>query len=689
MDPDGRGRTDRIARVLAGFDEMMQLLAASHAPEFIETSMTMSQAKAVYLIATTGRLGLSELAARLGVGASTASEVVERLVEAGLVGRADDPLDRRHVVLTVTPDGLATLQRMRELNSRQMRTLLDRIGDDDLVVVESAVRIFTAAAADVRRRDHTKGRLVSRLSELAIAKRSVTLLLAGALFIAGISAWSSLQQELLPDIDFPVISVIAPYPGAGSQDVADQVTEPIERAISGVPRLEVLQSTSANSVALVVAQFSFGTDVKETLAQIQQNLDATQLPPSVDPTASAFNLNQSPVIVASIAATSEDGLPAVAEIARTEIVPQILGLDGVSRADVTGGIEQQVLVTLDPEKLAAANISSQQVVGVLQANNLTFPAGQLSADETQIPVTTIGRFTSIDQIRGPRGRCHARADRADRPADDADAGHDRRARDGRVVGRRDDRLRPDERSAGPRPDRHEDLHGEHGRRRRGGRGDPRRHRGSSPERPDGHDRQRSVHVHQGVPRRPAPRRRARRGLRDPHDLPVPWQHPLDARRGDQHPALDRHRARRHAARRDQPEHHDPGRPGGRRRAGRRRRDRRPREHLSAQIDRGGSTHRGHPRATRGGRRDHRQHPDDRRGVPADRVRRRPRQPVLPAVRADGHVRPAGVAHLRPDCRPRARLPVHRSGLHRGRRERRAQALVLGPGLHAAREPGPA
>ena len=71
---------------------------------------------------------------------------------------------------------------------------------------------------------------MSRLSEFAVAKRSVTLLLAGALFIAGIFAWGSLKQELLPDIEFPVITVIAPLPGTGAADVAEQVTKPIERA---------------------------------------------------------------------------------------------------------------------------------------------------------------------------------------------------------------------------------------------------------------------------------------------------------------------------------------------------------------------------------------------------------------------------------------------------------------------------
>ena len=119
---------------------------------------------------------------------------------------------------------------------------------------------------------------MSRLTEFAVSKRSVTLLFAGALFVAGISAWGSLKQELLPDIEFPVITIVAPYPGAGAEDVAEQVAEPIERAVGGVPRLESLQSTSANSVSLVVALFSFGTDVDEVEAEITDNLRNAGLP---------------------------------------------------------------------------------------------------------------------------------------------------------------------------------------------------------------------------------------------------------------------------------------------------------------------------------------------------------------------------------------------------------------------------
>ena len=241
---------------------------------------------------------------------------------------------------------------------------------------------------------------MSRITEFAVRRRSVTLLLAAALFLAGIYSWGNLQQELLPDIEFPVITVIAPYPGAGALDVTDQVTRPIERAISGVPRLEGLQSTSANSISVVVARFSFGTNVKEARTAIEQNLSSVGLPQNVTPQVTALNINQSPVIIASISGSGEDGLQEAARIARTDIVPSLQGLEGVGSVDVTGGLEQRVYVTLDPAKLGDAGVSVQQINGVLAANNLTLPAGQLPQDGTNIPVTTTSRFGSLDDIQG-------------------------------------------------------------------------------------------------------------------------------------------------------------------------------------------------------------------------------------------------------------------------------------------------
>ena len=181
--------------------------------------------------------------------------------------------------------------------------------------------------------------------------------------------------------------------------MTQQVTKPVENAIAGVPRLEQMHSTSSNSISLVVAQFGYGTDVKATTQAIQDAITKAKLPATASPTVQALNINSSPVVIASIAATGTSGLDQVGNIAQTEIVPEIQGIEGVARADLTGGLEQRVFITLDPAKLAAASITAQQIVGVLQANNLTVPSGQLPADGSSVPVSTIGTFTSVEQVR--------------------------------------------------------------------------------------------------------------------------------------------------------------------------------------------------------------------------------------------------------------------------------------------------
>jgi len=143
--PDSREAD--IVRILDGYETLMQRLVGAHLPEFMEVAVTMSQAKVLYTVLVAGSLRLSELAGRLGVSLSTTSAQVDRLVELGLLDRHDDPADRRQVAISVTPDGATQLERFRELNSVQLRRLLDRVDDGDLRVVADGLRILSDAAA--------------------------------------------------------------------------------------------------------------------------------------------------------------------------------------------------------------------------------------------------------------------------------------------------------------------------------------------------------------------------------------------------------------------------------------------------------------------------------------------------------------------------------------------------------------
>ncbi|HSK93177.1 MAG TPA: efflux RND transporter permease subunit [Candidatus Angelobacter sp.] len=235
------------------------------------------------------------------------------------------------------------------------------------------------------------------ISRAAISRRSVTLLIAAGLFVAGILSWGSLKQELLPDVSFPVATVIAPYPAASAEDVVTQVVEPIERAVLSVPGIDTVRSTSANSIGFVTAQFEYGTDVDGAVAAMEEAIAAVSLPDAVEPQVSALNINASPVVVAAISSTAAE-LTQLGEIAATDIVPALEGIAGVGDVEVTGGLTDQVTITLDPIAAAMAGVNVQQIQAVLVAANVTIPSGELPSDDRAIPVTTMGTIDSVEEL---------------------------------------------------------------------------------------------------------------------------------------------------------------------------------------------------------------------------------------------------------------------------------------------------
>lgn len=136
-----------IEDVITGYEGLMQRLAGTHAPEFLEIDVTMPQAKLLYLLGALGDLHMSDIVARLGVSLSTVSGLVDRVVDHGLAHRREDPADRRQVVVGLTPAGSAFIDRFRELNARQMRELLAVLDDADLSLLRDALGALERAAS--------------------------------------------------------------------------------------------------------------------------------------------------------------------------------------------------------------------------------------------------------------------------------------------------------------------------------------------------------------------------------------------------------------------------------------------------------------------------------------------------------------------------------------------------------------
>ena len=238
---------------------------------------------------------------------------------------------------------------------------------------------------------------MSFLTSIALRRPTVVLLAVVIILISGVFAYRSLQVELFPQIEFPLVTVFAAYPSADPEAVVREVTEPIERAVSGTEGLETIQSTSSEGNATVLATFKYGTDMAEAESVIRNAVNGTTFPPGAEePRIGRFNPDFFPVIQFGV--ISDRDVSEVQDLVQSLIIPEISNIEGVMNVDVTGEMERSVMVTADPDRLAANGITFFQVATALRENNLTLPAGLLFDASRAVIVKTTHTFDSVEEI---------------------------------------------------------------------------------------------------------------------------------------------------------------------------------------------------------------------------------------------------------------------------------------------------
>ncbi len=241
---------------------------------------------------------------------------------------------------------------------------------------------------------------MTRLTRLAINEPSVTVLVMLLLLVAGVAAAVTLNQELIPDIDFPQASVVAVWPGASADQVTQEVVKPIEKALEQLGDIEVVEvsSSASDSFAAVTVRAEFGTTQDQLRQALDDSLADVDLPEDVQELETVlFNFSDLPVV--QIGASGDLSLEELQRLIQDEVVPELEAIDGVSRVSVAGGRAEKVFVDLDPEKMAAAGVTLDTIKNVLQANNLSFPAGTLNTDGQSIPLQVGHRIKSVEDLR--------------------------------------------------------------------------------------------------------------------------------------------------------------------------------------------------------------------------------------------------------------------------------------------------
>jgi multidrug efflux pump subunit AcrB len=253
---------------------------------------------------------------------------------------------------------------------------------------------------------------MSWLSRFSLSQRALIGLMSIVAIVFGAIAVPQLKQQLLPSIELPMVSVLAPYQGASPDVVEKQVVEPLESSIKAVDGIEGITSTASEGSAVIMATFEYGDGGKQLVADVQQavNRARAQLPDEVDPQVIAGSTDDIPTVVlaASSGKDQRGGTPgpeALGELAdqlERTVVPAIEDIEGVGQVSIDGVQDLQVSVTPDDRKLAAAGLNTMALSEALRTGGATMPAGSFSEDGKSRTVQVGGGFTSLQQIEDLR-----------------------------------------------------------------------------------------------------------------------------------------------------------------------------------------------------------------------------------------------------------------------------------------------
>lgn len=235
---------------------------------------------------------------------------------------------------------------------------------------------------------------------LAVERPVLTTMLIVSGLVLGIFGFYRTQTDLFPEVEFPVVSVLTVYPGAGPEEIETQVSDRIEEAVSSLAGIDVLRSFSQENISIVTIQFDLGIDPDQAAIDVRDRIESVRglLPTDVQaPTVQKFDIGALPII--DIAIAGPQGTDVLYDFADNELRERLSRVSGVAAIQILGGRTPEVEVLLSPERLQAYGLTLPEVVGLIQAENLSIPSGRITEERADVPVRVVGEYGSIEELQ--------------------------------------------------------------------------------------------------------------------------------------------------------------------------------------------------------------------------------------------------------------------------------------------------
>lgn len=241
------------------------------------------------------------------------------------------------------------------------------------------------------------------LADLSIKRPVLMTMLVFVFVVIGLFSMTRLGIDLFPEIDFPFISVVTIYPGAGPEEIETLINKPVEEEVSSVSGVKNVYSTAQEGVSIIFVELQLGEDVDIGAIDVKDKIDAIryELPDDIeDPVVQKFEIGSMPIVNLSV--TGPLPLDQLYNIVDKQIKPELSKIPGLANIDIVGEKEREIRVSLSARKLRAYNLSPMQVVMALGMENLTLPAGRIERGRSEYTLRMAGEYESVDEIAATR-----------------------------------------------------------------------------------------------------------------------------------------------------------------------------------------------------------------------------------------------------------------------------------------------
>ncbi|MHB1298859.1 MAG: efflux RND transporter permease subunit [Gemmatimonadaceae bacterium] len=237
------------------------------------------------------------------------------------------------------------------------------------------------------------------LTSFAVRRPVTTVAATMAIVLLGSVSLSRLPVTLLPDVTLPVLTIRTVYDGAAAEEVSRFVAEPIETAIAATPGIVELRSVSRNGEVVTTARFAWGTDMQSTVLTMRERLDQARggLPQGAErPTLLTSDPGERPIAVVGL--TGLNDLRLLGRTALDVHARRLEQITGVASVAVVGAPEDEVRIEVDPERMRALGLSTDQVANAVMAANATGASGTIRRGQFRFSVRALTEFRTLEEI---------------------------------------------------------------------------------------------------------------------------------------------------------------------------------------------------------------------------------------------------------------------------------------------------